>query len=188
MARQHVPGRFHLGVGVGEALNEAHFLNGEWPDWGTRAGMLIEAIKVMRDLWNSEGYVSYDGDHFDYDEVRLYTPPREGIDVHLAGWGPASCRYASRFADHLLTATSPERIEETVVPNFRRGLEEAGRSPDEADVTIEFAAHVGDPDNLVAEIRDCGERIPDETELDNPDPRSVQAIADRRLADAGRHS
>jgi len=96
------PDRFHLGVGVGEALNEAHFVE-EWPDWGTRAGMLIEAIEVMRDLWNSEDYVSYDGDHFEYDGIKLYTPPRKKIDVHWAGWGPTSCRYAGRFADHLLT-------------------------------------------------------------------------------------
>ena len=80
-------------------------------------------------------------------------------------------------------ATSLDQIEETVVPNFRRGLEEAGRSPEEADVTTEFAAHVGDPDDLVAEIRDRGEYIPDETELDNPDPRSVQAVANRQLSE-----
>jgi G6PDH family F420-dependent oxidoreductase len=175
------PGRFNLGVGVGEALNEAHFVDGEWPNWGTRAGMLIEAIEVMRELWTTDGYVSYDGDHFSYDGLKLYTRPRERIDVHWAGWGPTSCRYAGRFADHLLTATSPEHIEETVVPNFRRGLETAGRSPGEADVTTEFAAHVGDPDALTDEIRERGEYIPDETELDNPDPRSVQTVADERL-------
>jgi hypothetical protein len=46
-----------------------------------------------------------------------------------------------------------------------------------------MAANVGDPDALVDEIRERGEYIPDESELDNPDPRRTQAVADERLAE-----
>lgn len=46
-----------------------------------------------------------------------------------------------------------------------------------------MAANIGDPDALVAEIRERGEHIPDESELDNPDPRDIQAVADEQLAE-----
>ena len=177
------PGRLHLGGGTGEALNEAHFVDGEWPDWGTRAGMLIETIDLLRDLWNSAEYVAHDGEYFTYDGIKLYTRPKEPIDVHWAAWGPQSCRAAGEYADHLLTATSPENIAENIVPNFETGLERAGRSLADADVTTEMFVNVGDPEALVAEIRDRGEYIPDESELDTPDPRAVQAVADERLAE-----
>ena len=42
------PGRLQFGVGVGEAVNEVHFIDGEWPDWGARAEMLVEAVEVIQ--------------------------------------------------------------------------------------------------------------------------------------------
>ena len=177
------PGRLQLGVGTGEALNEAPFIDGEWPDWGTRAGMLIESIHLMRELWNSEEFVTHEGKYFEYEDVKLYTRTRERIPVHWAAWGPQSCRAAGQYADHLITEASPELIEETIAPNFETGLERADRSRADATITTEFAANVGDPDALVAEIRERGEYIPDETELDTPDPRDTQAVATERLAE-----
>jgi G6PDH family F420-dependent oxidoreductase len=176
------PGRFNLGVGVGEALNEAHFVD-EWPDWDKRAEMLIESLEIYRKLWNSDTYLTHEGEHFEYERIKLYTPPREKIPIHWAGWGPKSTRYAGIHADHLATASEPEMIRDHIVPSFERGLEEAGRSLEEADVTTEFSANVGDPDEVVTEIRERGEYTPADTELDNPDPRSIQRVADNRLDD-----
>lgn len=177
------PGRFHLGIGVGEALNEAHFIEGAWPDWGDRARMLVEAIDVMRRLWNSEEHISYDGEYYSYDGIKLYTPPRGEIDLHWAGWGPTSCRWAGRFADHLLTVAGPDRIEEDILPHFAAGLDDADRRLEDAEITTEVAVNVGDPETLVAEIRNRGEFIPDDTELDTADPREIQSVATERLAD-----
>lgn len=176
------PGRFNLGVGTGEALNEEPFVDGEWPDWGTRAGMLIEAIHLMNRLWSEDEYLTHDGDYYRYEDITLYTRPKSDIDIHWAAWGPQSCRAAGRFADHLITAAPADLIADQIVPNFREGLDEADRSFADADVTTEFAANYGDPDALVAEIRERGEHIPDDTELDNPDPRDVQRVADDELA------
>ena len=66
------PGRFNLGVGVGEALNEAPFVDGEFPDWAEGADRLVEAIEVMRRLWAAEEYV--DGDAFFFIGRRLGAP------------------------------------------------------------------------------------------------------------------
>src|SRR5215217_1122170 len=46
-------GRFYLGVGTGENLNE-HILGDRWPDWDVRARMLAEAVEVIRQLWRGE--------------------------------------------------------------------------------------------------------------------------------------
>lgn len=170
------PGRLHLGVGTGEAFNEVHFTDGEWPSWETRAEMMVEAIEVMRALWEREEYVTFDGDHLQYDDVKLFTRPRSDVDVHWAAMGPRSSRYAGEHADHLLTATSPGKVRELVVPNLRAGLERAGRSIDAVDVTAELMVNVGDPPALVEEVRERGEYIPF-SELDARDPREIQATA-----------
>ncbi len=177
------PGRFNIGVGVGEALNEAHFLDRAWPSWGERAEMMIESLDLMGELWNADEYVSFDGEYFSYDGIKLYTPPREDVTIHWAGWGPRSCQYAGEHAGNVLTTESPEAIEERILPNFQEGLERTGRKLNEADVTIEFGVNVGEADALTTEIRERGEYIPADSELDNPDPRSIQAVADERLAE-----
>jgi len=177
------PGRFELGVGTGEALNEAQFIDGDWPDWETLASMLVESLEVIDRLWEAEEYVGYDGTHFQYDPMRLYTQPAEPLPTHWAAWGPKSAHKAGVHAGNLMTASPPEHISERLVPDFESGLAEAGRSLSDAHVSTQFTAHVGDPDALVDEIREKGEHTPHDTELDNPDPRDVQAAADAELAE-----
>jgi G6PDH family F420-dependent oxidoreductase len=177
------PGRFELGVGTGEALNEAHFHDGEWPDWGTLAGMLIEALDAMETLWDSDEYVGYDGDYYEYDDIKLYTRPRNDILIHWAAWGPQSAKCAGKYAGNLTTVSDPDHIENLLVPEFKAGLADTGRSFADAEVMNQMSAHFGEPDALVDEIRAAGEHIPDDTELDNPDPRAIQQVADAELAE-----
>lgn len=176
------PGRFEFGVGVGEALNEAHFVD-EYPDWSTRAEMMIEALDLMERLWNADQYVRHMGKHFEYERVKLYTAPKSDIPVHWAGWGPKSCRSAAKHADHLLTAAPAKTIENQIIPNYREGLDEAGRSLSDVHVTNEIAVNFGEPDELVDSVRDRGDYLPISTEMYNPDPRSIQRIATNRLAE-----
>ncbi len=173
------PGRFNLGIGVGEALNEAHFID-EWPKWGTRAAMMIETIEIFRELWDSSEYISFNGDHFQYDGIKLHTESKTQLPIHWAGWGPTSCELAGKHADHLITAASPTQIENKIIPSYRTGLSEAGRSLSDVDVTTEVTVNIGNPNDLVADIREQGELIP-HGELDNSDPRSIQAVADEEL-------
>lgn len=177
------PGRFELGVGTGEALNEAQFLDEEWPDWETLSEMLVEALDVIDLLWEADEFVSYDGDHYSYDSLRLYTQPGASLTTHWAAWGPKSARKAGEHAGNLMTASPPDHVADGLVPRFESGLETAGREPADAHVATQLNAHVGDPDALVEEIRRNGEHTPHETELDNPDPRDIQAAADAELAE-----
>jgi G6PDH family F420-dependent oxidoreductase len=96
-----LPGRFALGVGSGEALNE-HILGDDWPDADTRLEMLEESIEIMRELWQG-GFVKHDGRHYVVENARVYSLPEEPPPVYVSGFGPKSISLAARVADGYCT-------------------------------------------------------------------------------------
>ena len=78
-------GRFFLGVGTGEALNE-HIIGRHWPVPEVRRTMLAEAIDVMRRLWTGET-VDHHGEHYIVENARLFDPPEEQIPVVVSAFG-----------------------------------------------------------------------------------------------------
>src|SRR3954469_25445301 len=90
-------GRFVLGVGTGEALNE-HILGDPWPGIEQRLSMLEESVQIMRALWDG-GNVSYDGQHYVVDRARLYSLPDEPPPVFMSAFGPKATEVAGRIAD-----------------------------------------------------------------------------------------
>ena len=90
-------GRFTLGVGTGEALNE-HILGDAWPPAKVRRAMLEEAVRIMRELWDG-GVVNHRGAHYTVDSARLYTLPDKPVPVYVSGFGQASARMAGRIGD-----------------------------------------------------------------------------------------
>jgi G6PDH family F420-dependent oxidoreductase len=90
-------GRFTLGVGTGEALNE-HVLGNRWPPPATRRAMLEEAVEVMRRLWTGET-VEHRGDFYEVENARLFDPPTDPIPVVVSGFGPAAVDLAARIGD-----------------------------------------------------------------------------------------
>ncbi|MEV5508030.1 TIGR03557 family F420-dependent LLM class oxidoreductase [Streptomyces orinoci] len=107
-------GRFRLGVGSGEALNE-HILGGPWPEAPVRLEMLEEAIQVMRRLFEG-GEVSHHGKHYTVENARLYTVPDEPPPIDVSAFGPASLKLAARLGDGLVTT----RPDQEAVDRFRR--------------------------------------------------------------------
>jgi coenzyme F420-dependent glucose-6-phosphate dehydrogenase len=99
-----MPGRFFLGVGTGENLNE-HILGDRWPSAGERRAMLEEAVEVMRTLWKGE-LTSFDGDHYVVDNARIYTLPEKSIEIVVAAGGPEAAELAGRIGDGLVS-TAP---------------------------------------------------------------------------------
>ncbi|MEV8098227.1 TIGR03557 family F420-dependent LLM class oxidoreductase [Kitasatospora sp. NPDC085879] len=96
-------GRFALGVGTGEALNE-HIHGDRWPSFDDRAAMLEEAVAVMRELFTG-GLVSHRGRHYTVDNARLYTPPDGPLPVYVSGFGPNAAELAGRIGDGFVTMT-----------------------------------------------------------------------------------
>lgn len=100
-----MPGRFFLGVGTGEHLNE-HILGDKWPEVDIRAEMLEEAVEVMRQLWQG-GYQSHYGDYFVVENARIYDLPDDPIQVMVAASGEKSAELAGRIGDGLIS-TAPK--------------------------------------------------------------------------------
>jgi G6PDH family F420-dependent oxidoreductase len=98
-------GRFALGVGSGEALNE-HILGDVWPEADVRLEMLEEAVEVMRMLW-SGGVHSHRGRHYRVWHARVYDLPEAPPKVLVSGFGPNATKLAARIGDGYAT-TSPD--------------------------------------------------------------------------------
>jgi G6PDH family F420-dependent oxidoreductase len=90
-------GRFTLGVGTGEALNE-HILGQRWPSAGERLDMLEEAVSVMRELLRGR-LISHAGQHYTVDTARLYSVPDTPPRIFMSGFGEKAIRMAARIAD-----------------------------------------------------------------------------------------
>jgi G6PDH family F420-dependent oxidoreductase len=113
-------GRFTLGVGSGEALNE-HVLGAPWPTAQKRLDMLEEAVEVIRALWTGE-VVRHDGRFYTVDAARIYTLPDEPPPIYVSGFGPQATSLAARIGDGYIT-TSPDT---ELLGRFR---EESGGKP-----------------------------------------------------------
>jgi len=100
-----MPGRFQLGVGTGENLNE-HILGEHWPPIETRQAMLEEAIEVIRLLWEG-GLQSHEGQYYTVENARLYTLPDEPPPILMAASGSNSAELAGRIGDGLIS-TGPD--------------------------------------------------------------------------------
>jgi G6PDH family F420-dependent oxidoreductase len=108
-------GRFTLGLGAGENLNE-HIVGRGWPPANIRHEMLTEAVQIIRDLFTGD-YVNYRGTHFTLDSAKLWdlgTPPRIGVAVS----GAQSCELAGGYADAMI-AVEPD-------PSLGRQFDAAG--------------------------------------------------------------
>src|SRR5215218_10073615 len=97
-------GRFTLGLGAGENLNE-HIVGGHWPIAALRHEMLQEAVEIIRALW-AGGSVTYRGEHFDVESARVWDLPETAPPIAIAVSGPSSCRLAGHHADAMI-ATQP---------------------------------------------------------------------------------
>ena len=101
-----MPGRFFLGVGTGENLNE-HVTGGRWPPANERLEMLREAIDVVRELWRGET-TTHRGRFFDVIDARVYTRPPEPPDLFVAAAGTDAARLAAAAGDGLI-GVAPDR-------------------------------------------------------------------------------
>jgi G6PDH family F420-dependent oxidoreductase len=98
-------GRFFLGLGTGENLNE-HILGDHWPIYDDRREMLIESIEIMRGLWKGDLF-SHSGDHYVVENARVYTLPAKPPRIVIAAAGPDSARVAAEHGEGLIV-TSPD--------------------------------------------------------------------------------
>ncbi|WAC91987.1 LLM class F420-dependent oxidoreductase [Mycobacterium sp. Aquia_213] len=99
-------GRFTLGLGSGENLNE-HVVGKGWPSVEQRQDMLCEAIKIIRELFGGR-LVTWRGDYFQVDSARLWDVPDVPVGIGVAMSGPKSVEKFAKLADHLI-AVQPDK-------------------------------------------------------------------------------
>jgi coenzyme F420-dependent glucose-6-phosphate dehydrogenase len=122
------PGRFWLGLGAGEALNE-HVIGGEWPEVGIRSAMLFEAIEVISKLFSGK-VVKHDGEYFTLESARLYTRPEQPVPIYVATAGPVNARRTGKHADGIITVGAADEKIQMLWDKFGEGAREAGKDPD----------------------------------------------------------
>jgi G6PDH family F420-dependent oxidoreductase len=120
-----MPGRFALGVGSGEALNE-HILGDRWPETAVRQEMLEEAVEVIRLLWKG-GVQSHHGKHYTVENARLYTLPEESTPIHVAASGEKAALLAGRIGDGLVSTAPKGEIVETFEQSGGKGKPKFGQ-------------------------------------------------------------
>ena len=124
-------GKFILGLGSGEALNE-HILGEAWPTADVRLAMLEESVDVIRQLFTG-ATVSHRGEFYTVDTARLYTLPDQPPPIYLSGFGPKATSLAARIADGYIN-TAPDA---DLLAQFK---EQSGGKPAQAGVKVSFAS------------------------------------------------
>jgi coenzyme F420-dependent glucose-6-phosphate dehydrogenase len=194
-----MPGRFFLGVGSGENLNE-HILGDNWPPVGIRLRMLEEAVAIIRELFTGD-LVTHDGDYYTVHTARLYTVPEQPTPIMVAASGPMAAELAGRAGDGLIS-TAPDS---EVVNTFRRNGGDGPRygmihvcwAPDEREavetahrqwINAAIGGELGQELPLPAHFEQAGKTVRPEDVAElvvcGPDPERHRAKI-REYADAG---
>lgn len=105
-------GRFTLGLGAGERLNE-HIVGRGWPPVDIRHEMLRESVEAIRELWKGE-YVTYRGRHITVEDARIFSLPSEIPDIVIAAGGGESATLAAELGDGIVIVGPDEEL----VANF----------------------------------------------------------------------
>lgn len=103
-----MPGRFFLGVGTGENLNE-HIQGFRWPPHDIRLALLEEAVQIIRLLWEGEN-TSFWGDFFTVEDAHLFTLPDEIPPIMVAGSGDDMAEVAGQIGDGFISTAPEEKL------------------------------------------------------------------------------
>jgi G6PDH family F420-dependent oxidoreductase len=135
-------GRFILGIGAGERLNE-HVVGRGFPSTRKRHEMLREALEIIRLLWQG-GYRSYDGKHLQLEDARVFDLPEQLPLIAVAASGKVSATIAAELGDGLF-ATEPKS---EIVESYRAA---GGTGPGYAEAPVAWAPDAGTAAQAVLE-------------------------------------
>jgi coenzyme F420-dependent glucose-6-phosphate dehydrogenase len=131
------PGRPYLGIGSGEALNEAP-LGAGWPPVAAQIERMAEALEIIRALWDGER-LSGSGKHFSTDGAYLHSrPENRRPPIYVSAFGPAAAKVAGQLGDGLWTLADPDSVP-GILDAYRGAAEDAGREPGEVILQSAFS-------------------------------------------------
>ncbi len=130
------PGRFWLGLGAGEALNE-HIVAEYWPEPATRLEKLMESIEVIQKLFTGKP-VKYQGKHIRMETAKLYTLPETPPPIYVATSGPIMSERTGRMVDGIITVGAADEKIKMLLGRFEKGAREAGKDPSKMPKIIQL--------------------------------------------------
>jgi coenzyme F420-dependent glucose-6-phosphate dehydrogenase len=171
-------GRFRLGVGTGEAINETP-LGYEFPGYAERIARMDEALMIIAALLAGKK-VDVDGTYYATHTAKLYSPPLGHVPVWMAAGGPKSATFAGEHADGLITSVKePADTLTKVIEPYRSAA--AARGADTTIMATRWVVLAGDDDEAweaLAPMR--GLRAPGRLEVADPAILRQRADAMRR--------
>jgi coenzyme F420-dependent glucose-6-phosphate dehydrogenase len=141
------PGRPYLGIGSGEALNEAPLGDG-WPSIGDQINRMEEALEMIRALWDGRTITSDEG-HFSADRAAIHSLPADRRPpLYVSAFGPQAAGVAGRQGDGLWTLADPEAVPE-VLEAYRTAADDAGR--EQGEIVLQTAFSWAEDDDAALE-------------------------------------
>jgi coenzyme F420-dependent glucose-6-phosphate dehydrogenase len=171
------PGRFYLGLGAGEALNE-HITGNYWPEPVTRLEMLAEGIEIIRKLFTGK-VVKHKGTFFNLESARLYTMPATPPPIYVATSGPVNAERTGRTCDGIITVGAADDKIKLLLDRFEKGARDAGKDPDKMPRIIQLHVSWAESDqaatdNAVKEWPNGGMNFP---KADIRSPEDFESMA-----------
>ena len=124
---QMFPGRFWLGLGAGEALNE-HITGAYWPEGPARLETLNEGIEVIKRLFSGK-VVKCRGQHWTLESAKLYTLPETPPPIYVATSGPIQSERTGATCDGIIMVGAADKKIAGLLARFEKGAREAGKDP-----------------------------------------------------------
>jgi G6PDH family F420-dependent oxidoreductase len=171
------PGRFYLGLGAGEALNE-HITGDYWPEAPVRLERLMESIEIIQELFTGKK-VKHRGAHFNMESAKLYTMPDAPPPIYVATSGPVMAKRTGKYTDGLITVGAADEKLRMLMGKFEEGAREAGKDPSTMPKMIQVKISYADTleeatENAIREWPNGGMAFP---KADIRDPEDFEAMA-----------
>ena len=175
------PGRVWLGVGSGEALNEAPLGLEPWPSGREKRERFALGLQAIDRLWDGET-VTMDGGWFRLDEAKLYTRARGRPKLYVSAFGPRAARVAGSVGDGLWTLGDPEGAA-PIIDAYRASCAEHGRPEGEVIFQAPFSWAPTDEESLAGCERWRPTQMDEVYLRDIHDPTEMQRLARERISD-----
>ncbi len=180
-------GRFDLGVGTGENINEGP-LGYTFPGYAERAGRMREAMQIMRRLLDGEK-LTFEGKWYRTDRAKLYSPPLGRVAIWMASGGPKSSALAAEFADGIITSVKVPADTFTEVIDPARAAAAALGRPAPRVLATRWSIHASTPDEAWQALTSWrGLRAPGRLEAVDPQDLRERADAMPREEVLGRYT
>jgi G6PDH family F420-dependent oxidoreductase len=171
------PGRFFLGLGAGEALNE-HIVGEYWPEAPVRLERLMESIEIIERLFEGK-VVKHQGKHFNVESAKLYTLPEKAPPIYVATSGPIMAGRTGRLVDGIITVGAADEKLKMLMDRFEKGARDAGKDPSTMPRMLQIKVSYAETDKeaLDAAVRDWPNGGMNFPKADIRNPEDFEAMA-----------